>query len=168
MTTEGKPHYKYFKTQREAREWLKEILALIDVGLTFTRTKTSLNDYHEYWLCTVKSSVRLKTWKQYAQIVHQHILPTLGRIKLNNLSPAKIQSLYNSKLDEGTSATTVRLIHAVLHRSLNHTLQPGLIGRNPAQAVIKSQLQKKEEQTLSDTQVRTLLLTTNGTRYEAL
>ena len=44
-TIEGKPHYKYFKTQREAREWLKEILAQIDDGLTFAGTKTSLNDY---------------------------------------------------------------------------------------------------------------------------
>jgi len=60
------------------------------------------------------------------------------------------------------------MIHAVLHRSLNHALQLGLIGRNPAQAVIKPKLQKKEMQTLTDTQVPTLLLATKGTRYEAL
>ena len=44
----------------------------------------------------------------------------------------------------------------------------GLLGRNPADAVIRPKLVKKEMKTLTDTQVQTLLLAVRGTRYEAL
>lgn len=60
------------------------------------------------------------------------------------------------------------MMHSVLHRALNHAVQLGLVGRNASQAVIKPRLQRKEMQTLNDTQIRTLLLTAKGTRLETL
>jgi integrase len=168
VSIQGRRLTKYTKTQSEARTWLRTTLNQVDNGITFLGAQMELGKYLEQWLVSVKTSVRPKTYEQYKQIVTGYIIPILGRIKLKDVRPDHIQSLYNNKLKSGTSNRTVRMIHSVLHVSLAQALKMGLIGRNPADAVTRPKLVKKEMKTLTDTQVQTLLLAARGTRYEAL
>jgi integrase len=168
VSIQGRRLTKYTKTHTEARTWLRTTLTQVDNGITFLGAQMELGKYLEQWLVTVKTSVRPKTYDQYRQISTGHIIPILGRIKLKDLRPDQIQSLYNNKLKSGTSNRTVRMIHAVIHRALNQALQMGVITRNPSDAVIRPKLVKKEMKTLTDTQVQTLLLGVRGTRFEAL
>ena len=117
---------------------------------------------------SIDKSVHPHTLQQYRQIVLQHIAPTLGGMKLKDLRPDQIQGLYNQKLVGGMNARSVIMIHAVLHRSLKQALKWGIVGRNPVDAVTRPRFRKKEMQTLTDTQVRSLLLAAQGTRYEIL
>src|SRR5450759_2499980 len=87
VTLEGRAVSKYFKTQKEGREWLKQMLAQIDEGLTFMGAQTSLEAYMTEWLKTISMTVRPKTLEQYTQVVNQHILPALGSNKLKDLKP---------------------------------------------------------------------------------
>jgi len=167
-TVQGQPVSKYFKTQKEGREWLKNILAQVDEGLTFLGTQTSVSAYLEEWLKVIPMTVRPKTATQYAQIVHQHICPSLGKTKLKDLRPDMIQSLYNAKLSDGIGARTVSLIHAVLHKALNYALKMGMIVRNPADAVTKPKSRRAEMHTLDDTQARNFLLAAQESRLYAL
>jgi len=168
MTVQGKHVSKYFKSQSECREWLRKIRTQVDDGLTFAMAQTSVNVFLTEWLILNETSVRPKTSDQYRQIVRQHIVPDLGMIKLKDLNPRQIQALYSRKMESGTSARTVILIHAVLRRALNHALKLGMIGRNPALAVIRPKFKRKEMKTLSDSQVRTLLSFADGDRFEVL
>jgi integrase len=168
VSIQGRRLTKYTKSQSEARTWLRTTINQVDNGITFLGAQMELGKYLEQWLVTVKTSVRPKTYEQYRQIVTSHIVPILGRIKLKDVCPDHVQSLYNTKLKSGTGNRTVRMIHAVLHRSLNQALQMGIISRNPSDAVIKPKLIKKEMKTLTDTQVQTLLLAARGTRNEVL
>jgi integrase len=168
VSIQGRRLTKYTKTQSEARSWLRKTLNQVDNGITFLGAQMELGKYLEQWLVTVKTSVRPRTYDQYRQIATGHIIPVLGRIKLKDLRPDQIQSLYNNKLKSGTSNRTVRMIHAVIHRALNQALQMSIITRNPSDVVIIPKLIKKEMKTLTDTQVQTLLLAVRGTRYEAL
>lgn len=167
-TVQGKHISKYFKTQSEARHCLQTMQNLIQIGLTFIGARTSLEEYLEEWLKSYKQTIRPKTHFQYTRIVHQHINPVLGRIKLTDLRPDQIQTFYNKKIETGTSPRTVLIIHAVLHRALNIALRWGLLARNPAQAVTRPKFKRKEMQTLNDNQTRAFLSTCTDTRYEAL
>lgn len=71
-------------------------------------------------------------------------------------------------IEGGASARTVLLIHAVLRRALNQALKLGVIGRNPALAVIRPKLKHIEMKVLTDSQVRTLLSAATGDRFEVL
>ena len=168
VSIQGRRLTKYTKTQSEARTWLKTTLNQVDTGITFLGAQMELGKYLEQWLVTVKTSVRPKTYELYRQTVTSHIVPVLGHIKLKDMRPDHVQSLYNTKLESGASNRTVRLIHTVLHIALNQALKIGLIGRNPSDAVIKPKLIKKEMKTLTDTQVQTLLFAARGTRHEVL
>lgn len=168
VTIQGKHASKYFKSQKEARNWLQETLSQIQNGMSLTAARITVRDFLEEWLETYKTSVRLKTIRQYTQIVRQHILPHLGEIKLKELRPEQIQAFYNTKLNSGANPRTVILIHSVLHRSLSLALKWGLIGRNPTDAVTRPRKKRIELNILTDSQVRAFLSAADQTRYGAL
>jgi integrase len=168
VTIQRKHVSKYFKSQKEARIWLQETLSQIQNGMSLSAARATLKEFLEEWLETYKTSVRLKTIRQYTQIVRQHILPYLGEIKLKELRPDQIQALYNAKLSAGASPRTVILIHSVLHRSLSMALKWGLIGRNPTDAVTRPRKKRTEMSILTDSQVRAFLSAADQTRYGAL
>ena len=162
VTIQGRHVNKYFKTKAECREWLRRTQAQVENGLTLAGAQTNLADFLNQWLVTMNNSLRPKTMRQYQQIVRQHILPTLGKLKLKEIRPDQIQALYNQKLNDGLSSRTVILIHSVLHKSLKQALKWGLIGRNPVEAVIRPKIKQNEMQTLSIDQVGAFLSGTAG------
>jgi len=168
ITIESKRKTKYFKTRKEAQEWITDSLYKAQNGLFNSGSQTVLSDYLEVWLIASKASVRPKTYMQYRQIVEQHINPLLGKIKLNNLKPEMIQVAYNKETDSGSGIRTVRLIHSVLHCALNYAVETGLLYRNPSAFVKRPKLKKIEMKVLDENQARTLLISAKGNRLEAL
>jgi integrase len=164
----GRRLTKYAATQRECRERLKETIAQVDNGLTFNGARTDLATYFGEWLDIIKPTVHIRTWQQYSHVAQRHLMPSLGRIKLNDLRPDQIQAVYTSKLEAGIGAHTVRLMHAILHRCLNQALKWGLISRNPADAVDKPKQRRLEIVALDLAQTKKLLTVAEGDRLEAL
>lgn len=164
----GRRLTKYFDTQSECRQWLREINRKIDQGLTFAAASLRVSAYLAEWIKVMEHSLSPKTWVRYDQIVRDHIVPHLGRIKLVELRPNQIQSLYMIKLDEGFSVRSVRMIHAVLRNALNQAIVWGVISKNPAVATKPPKRQKKEMKYLNEEQVKVLLSSVEDTRFEAL
>ena len=158
MTIQGKHVVKYFHSQSECREWLKVTRAQVENGLTLSAAQTTLARFLSEWLVAIGNSIRPKTFIQYQQIVRQHIVPTLGNIKLKDVRPDHIQALYNQKTKDGMSNRTLLLVHAVLHRAFNQALKWGIVIRNPVQAVNRPKFKRKEMKTLTDSQVRNILV----------
>lgn len=148
---------KYFETQKEANAWRHTIIEQRRQGLVFAGSKVSLSKFLDEWLVVAKTSVRPNTYQQYSQVVHQHINPVLGYIVLKDLRPDHVQSLYTNKLANGVSPNTTRMIHAVIHRALNHALKLGLVYRNVADSVTRPKVVRIEMKTLNDYQVRQLI-----------
>ena len=168
VTIQGQHISKYFKSQVECREWLRITQSQIQNGLTLAGAQTAFNEFLEQWLISYKSSVHPNTIVQYEGIVHLHIIPVLGSIKLKDLRSDQIQSLYNAEIQKGTSPRMVRYIHSVLRRALNIAVKLGMISRNPALAATLPKLKRKEMKTLTDIQVRVFLSAARGLRHEAL
>ncbi len=167
ITIGAKREYKYCKTQREVRVWLKMKQSQIDAGVDLGKADTTLSEYLKEWLSTKAMEIRPKTHDQYTGIVNHHINPPIGRFKLKDLRPDQIQVFYNKKLREGASARTVKMIHSVLHCALNHAVKMGIIGRNPSDAVTKPRLRRKEMRVLDDNQARTFLIHASKSRNAA-
>ena len=100
--------------------------------------------------------------------MRQHIVPALGRLKLKNLSPAHVQGFYRSKLDAGLKPSTVRYIHAVLHRALKQAVRWGLVPRNVTEAVNIPRLVREEVNALSPEEARRFLAAAQRDRLKAL
>lgn len=164
----GKRLTYYGKTQQHCREWLQEIRNQMDEGLTIEGAKTSTGKFLDNWLETVKPTLHPNTWTQYSAIIDRYIKPGLAVLRLKDLRLEHIQTLYSNRLEAGTGARTVRLIHAVLHRALNQALKWGPIQRNPATAVEKPRQPRPEMRTLDVRQTRDFLRAAQGYRLETL
>lgn len=117
LSVEGKRVTKYFRTVREANSWRIETLHKIQCGLFYAGPKLTLAKYLDEWIISRKDSIKQKTLLQYKSIIDLHIKPILGTKNINEIKPADIQALYNSKISSGTGVRTVRLIHSEIGRA---------------------------------------------------
>jgi integrase len=148
----------YGKTRSEVAKKLNKALSDREDGLIFEAGTLKVGEYLERWLKdSVEGNVRSRTLSNYQMQVRRHIVPTLGRVQLKNLTPAHVQGLYRQKLDSGLSTSSVRYIHAVLHRALKQALRWGLVPRNVAQAVDIPKLVNGEVDALSPEEARAFL-----------
>jgi integrase len=91
------------------------------------------------WLPAIERTVRATTFINYRGHVENHLVPRLGTVRLSQLNGILINRAYADLLAGGTvrtraclSPTTVRRIHATLHRALRDAVRWGLIPENPA------------------------------------
>jgi integrase len=169
-TDEGrKQKAVYGKTRKEVAEKLTDVMAGRDKGLIFDAGKLTVGEHLKQWLAdVVKPSASHRTYSTNAQQVRDHIAPTLGRIKLKGLRKAHIDRLYREKLDSGLSSSTVRRIHAVLHKALEEAVKGELILRNPATHANKPKVKQDEIEPLDASQAAAFLKAAKSDRFEAL
>jgi integrase len=92
----------------------------------------------------------------------------LRQIKLENLTPTHLRSLYRERLESGLAPRVVQLIHTTLHKALKQAAADGLVPRNVAGMVKAPRSPGKEIKTLVPEQARALLHSAHIDRLEAL
>ncbi len=97
-----------------------------------------------------------------------HIVPSLGKIKVQALTPQHVQTLQVKKLKEGLSSTTVSAIHGVLHKALDDAVKTGLVARNVCDVVSPPRKKHKEIKPLTPEQACKLLQAAKRHPQEAL
>lgn len=169
-TAEGrKRRTVYGKTRKEVAAKLAKAISNREDGLVFDAKNLTVGDYLDLWLRdSVQDTVRLTTYQGYERVVRLHIKPALGRIKLDNLTPVHVRSLYRERLEAGLAPRMVQLVHTILHKALKQAVNDGLIPRNVTEAVKAPRPVNKEMKPLSPDQARTLLEAARGERLEAL
>jgi integrase len=92
----------------------------------------------EQWLPAIEHTVRRSTFVSYRSHVLRHVVRLLGLVSLAELDARDLNRFYAQLLAEGKkgpgslSPTTVRRIHATLHRALGDAVRWGLLTENPA------------------------------------
>ena len=127
-----------------------------------------MGEYLERWLeDSVENSVKPATCESYRQLTHKHLIPSLGRNRLKDLTPQKVRRFRGSRLAAGLSTRTVQYLLVLLRKALQQAVEDGPIPRNVAQGVKVSQV-KEEIRPLSTNQARDLLAAARDDRLEAL
>ena len=169
ITLEGGVRRTYYgRTRLEVRQKLSAALRAKADGLLVPRADRTVAAYLEQWLEDMaKPSVRPRTFESYSLNVRR-LRPQIGRIRLNDLTPAAIQAAYGALLRRGLSPRSVIQAHAVLHRALRQAVQWGLLPRNPVDAVSRPRPKRTEIRTLSVREVKQLFETSRNDRLHAL
>src|SRR5229473_2938875 len=117
----GKYKSLYAASEKEAYKKLQDALFEQKKGTLATGPQQTVKQFLEYWLEDVeKPAVRLNTYVNNRVVVHKHLIPGLGHIKLQRLTASQLQSFYAKKLKEGTSASRIVRFNAILHKALDH------------------------------------------------
>jgi integrase len=161
--------YIYGRKYKEVEQKLAEAMGNAAKGLVFDDKSMTLGEYLDRWLSdAVRGTVRESTYSRDKYLATNHIKPTLGRVKLRNVSALHLQGLYRDRLDSGLSPSTVQKIHHVIHKALAQAVRWDLIPRNPADAVKAPTASTKEMRPLSADEAKRLLEAAKGDRLEAL
>jgi integrase len=140
----------------------------LEQGTLATGQKQTVKHYLEYWLEVYGPHLRLNTRRLYRQLLDIHLLPMLGHISLDKLSPRQIDELYALRLTEGYAVETVRAIHRMLHKALQDAVKWRLLAANPCNHVNQPQPVKPDIHPLMKEQALQLLQAAKGDRFEAL
>ncbi|USK71247.1 site-specific integrase [Peribacillus asahii] len=158
----GKPmQYKKrgFKTKKEAQKALHELEQSLITGSYIKPNKILFGDYLlNQWLEDKQTKVKKQTLNTYRWIVEKHIVPSLGNIEMNLITPMAIQKLYNRLTkDRILSDENIQKVHTLINDSLKKAERWGLISRNPASLVDRPKAEKKEISVWNVQEVQTFL-----------
>jgi len=132
-----------FSTRREADLVRADVLSRLERGTYIEQSSVTLSEWVlGTWLGTIGTQLKPTTLHSYRRNLELHLLPRLGHLRFCDLTPSRITEAYGEILRSGRrrgrpksgalSPTTVRYLHAILHRTLTDAVSVGLLETNPA------------------------------------
>jgi integrase len=117
-----------FRTREAAASWLAVQRAAADAGRLRTPTTLTLAGYAAGWLARRKLADRSRY--EYSAILNARILPELGHVRLDLITPAMVREWHDSMGDAAPASTAAAygLLHAILATAAADDLTPA----NPA------------------------------------
>jgi integrase len=112
--------------------------------------------------------VRPWTYRGYEVVVTNHIVPSLGKVRLSRLTPQDVQALMARLAVEGLAPKSIRNVRTVLSAALTQAERWGMVRRNVARLVQPPRREQHEIQPLTPDEARRFLAAVSGHRLEAL
>ena len=133
----------------------------------------TVGQWLDIWYAEYLGDVKSSTISQYGSYIENHLKPGVGGIKLAQLRPHIIQTLYNQKVrstsnPEGLSAKTIKNLHGILHSALKQAVLLGYISANPADACVLPRVVPQEVAFLEETEIQSFLAAVNGHPFETV
>lgn len=164
---DGRRVYRAARSPREAERIRAQLVEARELDLDPTRQTVA--GYLRSWIGGLRDArhqrVRPRTLQHYEMIVERHIIPTLGHLRLSQLTVPKVQAWIDA---DAASARSVHHHRAVLRLALNRAVRHRLIAYNPAALVEVPDVEPDKSDPLSVAEVRALLEATEGDRLHAL
>lgn len=162
------------KTQKEVVQKLKAATAAIDAGTYTAPNRMTVGQWMDMWQGSYIEDVKASTKHLYMRTVSLYILPALGAVKLDALTPVMVQNFYNGLLnpEKGSgnplSPKSIKNIHGVFHKALEQAVKVGYLSSNPSDACKLPRVVKKELQPLDTDQIAAFLKAIQGHPQEYL
>ena len=135
-------------------------------GTAVDRSRQTVAEMMRYWLETyARHNVRAKTFEDYVGTITRHIVPALGTIPVQRLTPDQLQTYYSEKLAAGCGKRTVETCHMRLSQALDQAVKLGIVMRNVADAVTPPRVEPKEMRVWNQEQGRQFLAVAGQSTY---
>ena len=164
---EEKPMQKSgYATKKEANNARNIAITELHNGTFVVNCNVNVKQFFTYWLEKVMrpSILTSDSYDAYKNIVYNHIIPSLGTLKMTTLSRSHIQKFYNEKTQ--FSHNVAKLCKAVMNTALKYALEKKLVKFNAALDIELPKCVKKKKyrtieidtkKTLNEEQVRLLI-----------
>jgi integrase len=184
-TGQPKRHMVYGKTRTDVRDKMKRVRERLDNGTAVKDSRRTLADWLAYWrVTTLAASDRKESTRElYANLCRRHLeREPFGAIRLDKLKPSDVEALVlamraktkpgkrteknlNPEPVRALSDATIRQTYTVLRAGLEGAVRDGLLAKNPAAAVKRPGIARREARHASVVDVTKLLLSADGLRY---
>lgn len=121
------------RSRREAERARVQALADHQRGLLPMPSQIRLADWLPRWLELKRPSLAPKTYANYAYVTEKHLLPLLGKRKLQDLKPSEVRAAYVYLADQGFSKSLVHQTRVILRQALQEAMFDEIVARNVAE-----------------------------------
>jgi len=169
-----------FETRKAAAEYHNLFMASIQQGRRRGTTKLRVGEYLvNEWLPEQKNSLKSSSFASYQGIISSYLVPRLGNIRLDEVTPRRVEQMFNDLLTSGArgkllkansalSAKTVSNIAGVLHRAFKDAVRWDLIAVNPISSAKKPPKRTKEMNAWTPEELNRFIIASGETRLFAV
>lgn len=159
----GARKYIYGKTRQEAQEKLDQAKMLLRAGIDL-EDGTTVGEYAQMWYNVYKKpNLRQSSKASIVNALNVHILPYLGAVPIQDVTPMAIQNCVNHLSDK--SRSLYRTVLQCLRAIFDCAVDDNLIIRSPVPKRMKAKgVKKTPVRALTVEQEKTLLEALDGTR----
>ncbi len=145
-----------FSRRRDAEVWAARQSVAVREGRLVAGDALTVADWLMRWLADGRATWAPKTIEQRELVIRLHLIPTLGKVRLDRLTAAAIQATY-TRLADSTGTRTIGVAHAVLRAALGVAKRLGLVGVNVALDAVPPVNQPKQRASLDEGDLRRIL-----------
>ncbi len=122
------------RTQREVVQKVRALERARDSGQAAGPGRApTVETWLTHWVERVAApGLRVKTLAGYRTAVYRHLVPRLGKHRLDRLTPEHIEAMYAALLADGLAPATVHQVHRTLRTALGEAFARGRVAVNPA------------------------------------
>ena len=144
-------------TRAEVSSRMSEIISRVQVS-TDHRAGITVREWCSWWIEYVlpTSGIRQITIDKYETHVRRYVIPIIGRIRVDRLSPGDVEKMIATMREQNYSPATISHAYRTLHRALEIAVRRGLATRNVSSLVDGPRGVRGREQRLSREQIDTL------------
>ena len=141
--------HHFYGTERQANDELKRILVAVADGKKQPGSnRMTLAELAEEYLAYVEKANKKRTYYSYSDTLRKHVLPTMGQIPVNRITPKQVRDLLAVKEQEPQpskkknpvksdpvkfySGRTIEYIQVVLHAMFEYAIDLKYVAENPA------------------------------------
>lgn len=139
----GERYSVYGKTPQEVKKKRDNLRYELEHGIYCKPENMTVSGWFEIWMEQYKEKqIKATTAQRYRNAYEKHIKPTIGKLKIGNVTSQIIQKTLNDMQDRGIIGTA-RIVYIVLHEMYDRALKNDLIARSPMQAVSMPKAERK-------------------------
>lgn len=155
--------------RKDAEVLLRRLLEEV-AGGTFEapREDPAFAEFAARFLHAKKETIKPSTYKDYAEVLRNHLIPFFGKLRLSEITPLKVQDFLMAMQDKGTTPATVGKIYRVLKVILRYAISLDLIDRDPTLAIKPPRVEREEMRFLTPEEVNILLEAVDGDARDIL
>lgn len=158
----------YGKTRKEVQDKLRQAKRKVESGIDLTKDKITVRQYLEQWLKDIEPNLRPSTHANYASYCRNHLIPSLGAIRLGELRAPQVNNTLRNMAEKGLSARTRNLARSILRKALNDAIDADYLTSNAAEKARPARQETTPVEPLTPKQVQTLLSHTRDHWYGPL
>ena len=167
-TGDGRRVARYGRTRPEAVQKMADAQRAHQDGMLPRDGRLTVEGFSRQWLDGVRISNGEKTAETYEWAIDKHIVPRMGRLRLSDVQPRHLESVYREMAQDGKAPATVRKVHVAVGTMFEKAHRLGLIPRNPVRLAETPKVPKREPQMLDRAELRKFITAAGNSRLEAL
>ena len=143
------------EAERIRTAWLSEIDGGTAVVPDTITTASLLTEWLEHM--GTQNRVRPRTLAEYRRIVEQHVIPRIGALPVQKLTPVHVERMLSNMTNDDVGARTMQLCHMRLSQALDWAMRMGYVRRNVAKLVERPTVEKRADTIWSPAQATAFL-----------